>query len=290
MKSLKTYISILKHVNNRPTKYFWYLVLIIVGLFLQAYMHNHNIVYLMMFFLVGVAGAGSLYGVLNLYYIKVSLLSYDRFFANTSASYRLSIINNSKYTLYDIKVTINEKEQTRNSINPYDKESLLIQTKFSTRGFNKLPKIEISSLFPLPHELKFKFVELQQEIFVYAEAKGLSLFNTYNKNTSLNGEIDEFDGIKEFIEGESIAYIHWASLAKSDTLQSKNFLFENENEKLHFDIKDIKGDLETRLSQLTLWVLECEKNNLDFTIQLKDIHISSKESTSDEILKKIAQL
>jgi len=290
MKSLKTYISILKHVKNRPTKYFWFLILIIVGLFLQAYMHNHNIVYLMMFFLVGVAGAASLYGVLNLYYIKVSLLSYERFFAKESASYTLLIQNDSKYTLYDIHITSNSETKHLISIQAYDKVRLSFSTKFLTRGLHYLESVEVSSLFPLPHELKYKSINIEKSIFVYAQPKGISLFNIYHKNNSINGEIDEFDGIKLFHQGESISYIHWPSLAKNSTLQSKSFLFESENEKLHFDLEKIKGDFESRLSQLTLWVLECEKNSLEFTLTLKERVINSKELSIDEILKTIAQL
>jgi len=289
MRSLKAYISILKEVKNRPTKFFLYPVLVIIALFMQAYMHNYNIVYLMMFFLVGIASAASLYGVYNLYYIKAKLLAQDRFFVNETASYTLSIINESSNTLYDINILFEEQVKNIQSIKPYDAIPISLKTHFVKRGEVQLPKLELNSLFPLPHEIKFKTIHIEESILVYAQAKGVSLFDFYNIDESVNGELNEFDGIKNFIQGENISLIHWASLAKSETLKSKKFLYEENKKILHFDFETLHGDIEERLSQLTLWVLECEKYRLDFTLSLKHETLDSKELSFDEVLQTIAQ-
>ncbi|MEA2073683.1 MAG: DUF58 domain-containing protein [Campylobacterota bacterium] len=288
MKSFRTYISILKVVKNKPTKYFLYLVLIIVALFMQAYMHNYNIVYIMMFFLVGIAGASSLYGVLNLYHIKVKLLSHERFFALTPSFYTLSLINDSSHSAYDISITSLDEVHNIKSINAQESRTLRVRTDFQQRGSSKLPDIKLSSIFPLPHEIKFKDINLKESLVVYAQPKGISLFSIYNRDSSLNGEMDEFDGLRDFIQGESISYIHWASLAKDETLKSKTFLFEDEQKTLHFNFDTLKGEVEEKLSQLTLWVLECEKYNLAFTLDINAKILDSKEQSIDEILTTIA--
>lgn len=289
MKSFKAYISILKEVKNRPTKFFLYLVLIIVGLFMQAYMHNYNIVYLMMFFLVGVAGAASLYGVYNLYYIKATLLSQDRFFANATSSYTLSIINPKESSVYDINVILTDTKQLKHipSIQANDTATISLHSLFTQRGEAKLPLLELNSLFPLPHEVKYKHIIMSETILVYAEPKGISLFDFYSIDNSNNGEISEFEGIKDFVQGENISAIHWASLAKSDSLKSKNFLYEENKKTLHFDFATLDGNIEEKLSQLTLWVLECERNQFDFTLKIDAVTLDSKESSIDEILQTI---
>ena len=288
MKSFRTYISILKVVKNRPTKYFFYLVLIIVALFMQAYMHNYNIVYLMMFFLVGVGSASSIYAVFNLYHVKVKLLSHERFFASTPSFYALTLTNASTYTVYDITISALDEVQNIKSLKMGESSTLKLKTVFTQRGKSRLPEIRISSLFPLPHEFKYKDIEINETLFVYAQAKGVSLFSIYNKDSSLNGEMDEFDGIRDFVQGDNPSYIHWASLAKNETLRSKTFLYENEQKTLHFDFDKLTGESEERLSQLTLWVLECEKHHLSFTLAINSILLDSKEQTTDEILTTIA--
>lgn len=241
-----------------------------------------------MFFLVGIAGASSLYGVLNLYHIKVKLLSHERFFALTPSFYTLSLINDSSHSAYDISITSLDEVHNIKSINAQESRTLRVRTDFQQRGSSKLPDIKLSSIFPLPHEIKFKDINLKESLVVYAQPKGISLFSIYNRDSSLNGEMDEFDGLRDFIQGESISYIHWASLAKDETLKSKTFLFEDEQKTLHFNFDTLKGEVEEKLSQLTLWVLECEKYNLAFTLDINAKILDSKEQSIDEILTTIA--
>jgi len=288
MKSFRTYISILKSVKNRPTKHFIYLVLIIVSLFLQAYMHNYNIVYIMMFFLVGIGSASSIYGILNLLHIKLSILSHERFFAQMPSFFTLTILNNSSRSVYDINVAYKDKTQKKAIIDAYQSATIKFTTMFENRGEAKISEFKISSLFPLPHEIKYKTVTLQEKIFVYANPSGVSLFSIYNKNSALSGEIDDFDGIKDYEEGGSLSTIHWASLAKHATLKTKTFLYEDEQKSLHFSFDTLKGEAEERLSQLTLWVLECEKHHLEFTLDINTTQLDSKEQNIDEILRTIA--
>lgn len=255
---------------------------------MQAYMHNYNIVYIMMFFLVGIAGASSIYGILNLYYLRVSLLSHERFFAQTPSFYTLLLINNSTESAYDITLKSAEATEYLKSLQAQESRRIKLKASFLKRGKEKLPTLMLSSLFPLPHEIKYKEINLQTSLLVYAQPKGISLFSIYNKNNSLNGEMDEFESIRDYIQGESISTIHWASLAKDDTLKSKTFLYEDEKKSLHFSYEKLKGESEQRLSQLTLWVLECEKQHLEFTLEIKNQLLSSKEQTIDEILTAIA--
>jgi len=289
MYSLKTYISILKSVKNRPTKLFFLLIIAIVTLFLQAYMHNYNIVFLVMFFLVAIAGSSSIFGMLNLYFIELRFLSHERFFADTPSSYKLLVKNNSNSSAYDINLTFNEQNVHIKSIQAHSTRTILFKQKFELRGEAALLPIKIHSLFPLPHEIKYKFVTLEQKIIIYPKPEGISLLDIYNHDNSPQGEMDEFEGIRRFNQGENLSYINWASLAKHNTLMSKNFIFTQPSQKLHFKFDSLDGEIEAKLSQLTLWVLECEKYNFDFTLEIKNQILDSKKMGTDEILQTLAK-
>ncbi|MEA1917234.1 MAG: DUF58 domain-containing protein [Campylobacterota bacterium] len=288
MKSAIAFISILRSVKNRPTKYFFFLIVAIVTLFLQAYMHNYNIVYLVMFFLFSVAGASSHFGVLNLGYLHVRLLSCSRFFASQSSTCSVMVENRYKNSSYDLTL-INENEKQHIDKIEADSHCIVeLKYNFAKRGVVKLPKIRVESLFPLPHELKYRLYELDDELVVYAKPQGVSIFKKYIQDSSLHGEIDDFDSIKRHNSSDDISLIHWPSLAKSETLMSKSFTYTNESKKLHFDFKSAAQSDEKRLSQLTLWVLECEKNGFDFTLEISNRTLDSKKLSHDEILKIIA--
>jgi len=243
----------------------------------------------MMFFLVAIAGASSIFGMLNLYYVQVKLLSYARFFAGTVSTYKILVTNESDNPAYDISITSNEQTQHIKAIEPHYAQTISLEVKFNKRGEEELQKIKIHSLFPLPHELKYKYIEMDKKVVVYAKPSGMPLLKFYSKNNSINGEIDEFEGIKKFSQGDNLSYIHWASLAKNDSLMSKNFIYEDETKKLRFNFKTMSGDDEDKLSQLTLWVIECEEHSFDFSIDLESTILDSKKMSTNEILEAIAK-
>jgi uncharacterized protein (DUF58 family) len=251
-------------------------------------MHNYNIVYIMMFFLVSVAGTSTLFGMRNLYPLELHFLSHDRFFAHENASFTLTASNNANYEIYDLHFHYKEKITSLPSLGAQSTTHLSFSTRFETRGKHTLEKIHIESLFPLVHERKFRDIDLENALLVYPHPKGESLLHHLAMQKKNSGDFNDFEGIKKFVQGESISSIHWSSLAKNDTLMRKVFLFEEKQEKLHFRLEDLSGDIETKLSQLTLWVLECEQLGFSFLIDLHAKTLDSKKEETDAILSALA--
>ncbi len=263
MKYFQIFIQILKAIQTRPTKYFILLVLSIVGLFFLAYMHNYNIVYLVMFFVFSLAGASSIIGRLNLYELQAEVISAKNFFANTASSYTLSIVNPSERDSFALECTNKESETFIQVLQARKSKMINMTCTPLKRGYYKLPALQIRSHFPLPHEILYRSIDLGYETCVYPEPKGQSLEDFSAKNRSLFGEHDDFDGIRPFREGESLSLIHWPSLAKGDTLMAKEFIMLEKSRHLQFDFSSCADNDEQRLSQLCLWALECKEKSID---------------------------
>lgn len=288
MQSLKTFISIHKSVKVRPTKQFFLLLFGIIGLFLQAYMHNYNIVYIMMFFLVSVAGTSTYFGMKNLHPLTLVFVSQERFFVDEPASFTLKLENSSTYDVYDLSITYNDSTHYVKSLKKESSKHIQLQANFVKRGYVALDSVHIESLFPLTHERKFRDISLVHELVVYAKPQGKPLLHRLNIDTKESGDLSDFEGIYEFLHGESFSAIHWASLAKNETLMKKVFSYEEEQEELLFSYEELEGDTESRLSQLTLWVLECEAYGLAFTLEIGSKRFDSKKEHIDVILREIA--
>ena len=243
----------------------------------------------MMFFLVSVAGTSTLFGMRNLYPLELSFLSNERFFADESAHFTLSAHNRASYPLYDLHFHYKDAQATIKTLQAQSSTSIRLNTRFETRGKHTFQKIHLTSLFPLIHERKFRDIDLDATILVYPHPKGESLLHRLALQKNNSGDLSDFQEIKEFLQGESISAIHWASLAKNETLMRKVFLFEEKQEKLHFSLAQLRGDIETKLSQLTLWVLECEKLGFAFTLDLGTKTLDSQQEQIDAILSALAQ-
>jgi hypothetical protein len=69
----------------------------------------------------------------------------------------------------------------------------------------------------------------------------------------------------------------------------KLFTKETETPKLLFDFHTAGKNDETRLSQLCLWVLECEKQKLPFMVQMPHKVLNSAKESIDVILETLAR-
>jgi uncharacterized protein (DUF58 family) len=126
------------------------------------------------------------------------------------------------------------------------------------------------------------------EAIVYPEPKGLPLHAFLQQEETYYGEEKEFDGLRDYDGSQKLSHIHWASVAKGE-LSVKVFSKETQTPKLIFDFYSAATDDETRLSQLCLWVLECEKQNLPFMIQMPNKLLNSAKESIDVILETLAR-
>ena len=76
---------------------------------------------------------------------------------------------------------------------------------------------------------------------------------------------------------------------KVGDISVKVFSKETQTSKLIFHFYSAASDDEARLSQLCLWVLECEKENLPFMIQMPNKLLNSAKESIDEILEYLAR-
>ena len=85
---------------------------------------------------------------------------------------------------------------------------------------------------------------------------------------------DDFVGIRAYIHGESQRHIDWKAVARGQPLMTKQFAAETKGA-LYLDFFELRfGDVEEKLSQLTLWVIEAERARQPYGLRLPGIEIS----------------
>lgn len=290
MRYFHIFILMLRQIKARPSKYFIYLILAIVGLFFLAYMHNYNIVFIIMFFSFSLAGASGTIGRLNLYKLDISLLSHQPCFANQKSHYTIELYNASEHRdSYTLELSSEGSSiQKFSCLKAQDKLPVTLEFVPTQRGMALLPEVKLASYFPLPHELLYRHFSFDDKLVVYPEPKGEAL----NKHLSYAkfhlGEYDDFDGLRPFQQGESLSRIFWPAYAKEQSLMAKNFTYVQASQHLHFYFERAGNSLEQRLSQLCLWCLECAKQKLTYSLHFPAKVLDSRKSSQDEILRFLA--
>ena len=287
MKSLRTFIQIHRSIKQGATIFSLVVVILLFGLFMEAYMHDFNLVYITLFFVFSLAFSAGPIGVLNLGRLQSTFIPSGRLFAHQEGKISLNIYNNATTTSWSILVHGNNAVVPLNYIKAESSNIVHIPYTPKNRGTFIYKDVYLESKYPLSTaRLKLPFKETYEGI-VYPEPKGRSLASFLNEEETHYGEEKEFDELKEYDGSQRLSHIHWASVAKGE-LSVKTFIKETETPNLVFDFYKAEKEDEARLSQLTLWVLECEKKHLQFAIQLPHKYLNSVKESIDDILKTLA--
>lgn len=279
-------------MNNcrcRPTRIFALMLLLWFVMLLQAYMHNYNIVYLMIFFMVGLSVAVLFVARRNVQQLSWHYLSQERVFANTQGRIALLVRNGASSDRFALNAT--DPFELKLPMLPSGSEEVVtVRVKARSRGVYSITAIGIESHFPLYlfHCLCNYSIE-ELSFRVYPEPKGEALRKSPAALRGWIGEREDFDGLRRYQKGDPLSLIHWKASVKSDGFYSKQFVHKIERPQMAFSYDALVGSKEERLSQLCLWVLECEREKVDYTVTLKRQSYNSKEYRHDEILDALAR-
>ena len=95
MKSLQKFIQIHRSIKQHATRFSLVVVVMLFGLFMEAYMHDFNLVYITFFFVFSLAFSAGPIGVLNLGNLEANYKKQGRIFAHKEAKILVNIKNTS---------------------------------------------------------------------------------------------------------------------------------------------------------------------------------------------------
>ena len=250
-------------------------------------MHDFNLVYITLFFLFSFAFSAGPLGVLNLGYLKSTFVPSGRFFANKEGKISLEITNDSSATSW--AVTLHGDGVSTPLVSLAGEKSTIVHLPYTPpkRGRFIYTNCYLESKYPLSTARLTLPIEGAYGGIVYPEPKGNSLASFLNEEETYYGEEKEFDGLRAYDGTQKLSHIHWASVAKGE-LAVKLFSKETHTPNLVFDFTRAGSNDEAKLSQLCLWVLECEKRHLPFAIALPKQKLDSTKESIDDILATLA--
>ena len=142
------------------------------------------------------------------------------------------------------------------------------------RGKQALGQIRIASRFPFGLFDTWTYFTSNENAIVYPKAIGpLPLpiskeQGQYTVGAKTKG-LDDFSGFNPYRSGDPIHAIAWKAAARDDVLRTKQFSSAVSGN-IHLSWQDTAQlkDIEDRLSQLCLWIIECETAGLNYALAL----------------------
>ncbi len=270
-------------VNVAFKKNLFFTLVALIFLF-QAYFHDKNIVYIFLFFLMGIVVVNNIFLKKNLKGLDFELMGVQNRFAKEESLIWLRVKNDTTLDRYDIWLD----SQLSFDILAESQKDIWLKKVFQKRGRVEGIKVRVSSTFPLNmFDKYYSILEFKRKFIIYPAKRGRSLIDSFGDSLSPFGLREDFRGVREYQNSDKASLIHWKSLAKGQ-IKTKEFEHKHQFDGFVFDLEKIEGDLESRLSQITLWVVEADRENFEFLVKLGREQLSSKDFSRDEILEQLA--
>lgn len=200
---------------------------------------------------------------LNLKNLRFSILAPQEIFALKPATLRIKA-QSRFFEVFLIRVRIIDKE----IIIPYLKgeEFFSLSLIFPKRGRQIISEITISSYFPfyffkrlitVPVNLEFTVFPhpLKCDIsFLFSEGK-TKTESEFSRGKSYEGELT---GVRSYINGDPLKYIHWKATAKTSSLKTKE-LSPPSGSPIVININDFSGSMEEKISKATYALIKLVK-------------------------------
>ena len=266
-----------------PTGAFAALLFVFAAMWYAASSQNSAAIYLLLFLLASVFLVSIPHTLINLAGVTLKVESAKPTFAGDDVSLPVEIMNSSRATRYGIEVVLPDAGKPRERVDCIPRESadrLTIRFPARQRGEHKIGTICLTSCYPLGFVRALRRFVSNQTYLVYPKPAGNSQLprtpSRFADNRVQQGieHGDDFAGVRDYVPGESQRHIDWKAVARGQPLMIKEFAAETKGA-VSLDFFELRiADIEEKLSQLTLWVIEAERARQPYGLRLPGIEIS----------------
>jgi uncharacterized protein (DUF58 family) len=265
-----------------PTSGFAALLFVLGTMWYAASSQNSAAIYLLLFLLASVILVSIPHTLINLAAVTLRVESAKPTFAGDEVCLPVEIMNSSRATRYGLEVVLPNADKTRGRLDcipPENAARLTLRFSARQRGEHKIETLDLTSCYPLGFVRASKRFVSNQTYLVYPKPAGnprlptnrLGLANNWVRQSI--GPGDDFAGVRAYVPGESQRHIDWKAVARGQPLMTKQFAAENSGA-VYLDFSELHfAEVEQKLSQLTLWVIEAERAQKPYGLRLPGTEI-----------------
>ena len=265
-----------------PTTSFAGLLFVLAAMWYAASSQNNPAAYLLLFGLTAVFLVSIPHTLINLAGIAITVESVKPAFAGQEVSLPIEIMNRSRARRHGIEIVPPGTRRDSKRVNcvPAGKAArLTLGLPAIQRGEHEIGILRLTSVYPLGFVRVLRRFATSQTFLVYPKPAGdrqlplsRALLLRGRSRTEI-GEGDDFAGVRAYVAGEPQRHIDWKAVARGQRLMTKQFAAETHSV-VDLDFNAIPlADVEARLSQLALWVIEAERARRPYSLRLPGIEI-----------------
>ena len=274
------------------------LSLCLLMLFIGATNYGLNFGFILLFFLISISVISLVETFQNLFQLELTFEMYEPCFQGDQVKLNFLVKNNSVRPKNDLLFNIEQENKgVTIHLEPFNHQYLQLTFQAKQRGLNHIPRIMVSTHYPIGVAFGWGYFNLNESILAYPKPVNNPPAIPLNAHASSNSIIsihsdNDFHGLRKKQVTDPPQHIAWKQVARRDQslpLLTKEFS-EGLSECYYFDFEstDSSTDTEKRLSILTSWVLKSHQENIPWCLSLPSA--STNIGLGDKHLKKSLRL
>lgn len=235
--------------------------------------YNNSLVFALTFFFAAVYLVSMIHVHRNIQGIVISGLPAADIFCWESAEFKLQFENPAAIEKNAFQLRLADSEEINHLVDipARSKSTGTVSVESSERGLLKLPRLAVSTTFPGGLFYAWSWLHLSEDCVVYpkpaSKAPKPPTSATEDGASATQNGLEDIAGIREYQQGDSLKRVAWKTLAKGQGLKTID-TEEPADDHVVLDWDKTYGDMESRLSTLCRWVIDCDSAGLRYGLIL----------------------
>lgn len=269
-----------RHVYILPTRQGVLFALVLSGMLVASINYSLSLGFVLTFLLGGLCVVAMLHTWRNLANLAISAGRTPPVFAGEEARFGLLAADRSGRSRHAIGLRHDRVEAAFADIPAAGRAGVALPLRTSRRGWLAPGRVTVFTEFPLGLFRAWSYVELDHRCLVYphpassGRPPSLSGSNDQAGKASTDMGGDDFSGLRAYQQGDPPRRIDWKASAREQVLLTKQFQGAT-SAMPWLDWRFTSDrDTETRISQLTRWVLDAQAGGQSYGLRLPDQEIA----------------
>lgn len=262
-----------RHVFVLPTSFGWGFGIMLIFMALGGLNFNNNMALMLVFLLGTIAQLTTFIAYRNLSGLRIESIYSEPVFCGDTAHFHVFISNGNERQRFAVQAGF-KKPQDCNDFPLNVCRSLHLKHPTVTRGWLEMPSFRLETRFPLGLFNAWSWIFPQTRCLVYPaparNAPPLPKTGYGHAGRAIKGDGDQVHGLRKYQPGDSMQRIAWRASARHNELYTLEMEAPRADAcELDWDLLNT-GDIETRLSILTAWVIAADHKQLSYSLKLPD--------------------
>ena len=266
----------------------WIIVAPVLGcMWLAAVNYANNLVYAVLYLIAGLSFISLFHTWRNLAALRVEHIRIQPAFAGEDVRVEIFLRNAKKHSIYGLffarlgeegdsfrrGTRMHRVEGGGARLAPEDACVTEVTFPAMQRGLYRFDKLMVRSSYPFGLFWASFRVPVDASFYVYPQPKGSELWPDLHAAGDSGSPFstkpgDDFAGVRAYMPGESLRHVDWKAFARGRPLSVKQFA-GGAGQELWLDATEMQRlPLEARLSQLALWIINAEKEEIPYALKM----------------------